>query len=119
MLQQQTGTTMNQEYLLNAVQHAAQDDNLGVWFAGAERLPAPLQAAPGEALFERLAERLEHSVQLGCNGLANGLAEDGEQGSGEHARIGLHGKLERFFEQRLQGAAQLDIRLPGGMRAGP
>ena len=69
-------------------------------------------------MFERLAERLEHAVELRSDGFANGLAEDGEQRVGQHARIGLHGKLERFFEQRLQGAAEFDIRMRTGVLTG-
>ena len=115
MLQQQAGVAMNQKHLLDAVQQAAQYDNFGVRLASGERLPAPAQAAPRKALLQRLAERLEHSVQLGCDGLANGLAEDGEQRVRQHARIGLHGKLQRFFDDGLQGAAQLYI----GMQARP
>jgi hypothetical protein len=60
-------------------------------------------------LLQRLGERLEHSVQLRGNGLANGFTEDGKQGICQHARIRLDGKLKRFFEQGLQSTAQFNI----------
>ena len=100
---------MNQEDLLDAVEQAAQQDDLGVRLLRAQRLPPPLQAPRREALLQHLAQRLHHAVEFHPDGFANRLAKDGEEQVGEHARIFAHGNADGFFDGGLQRFPQLPV----------
>ena len=78
MIQHQSGFTVNQEDLFDAIKQAVHHHNFGKRTASAERFDAPLNAAPRKAVLKRFIERLEHSAQSFGDGFADGRTHHGE-----------------------------------------
>ena len=103
---------MNQEGLFDAIDQRVLDDDLRIRDAGAPRLDAPLDATRRERVFHGAIDR-SHERRHGLRDcLADGRAEDWEDGGGNLTRVPTDRLPQRRLHRRRQRPANLPVALP-------
>ena len=112
MVEQQTGTPMDQEHMLHPIDEGVAKHDLCEWDAGADSFPPPFQAPKRKVLFDRRVERLDQPAERPTDGLANRRTDNREDGICQRFRIPSDRLANGFLDGRHQGLAELLI-LPG------
>ena len=105
--QQQARFLVDEEELLDAVDQAVEQDDLGERLAAAPRFEAPAQTLDREAGLDRAVGRLQHAAHGRDDRLANGRAHDREESVGDALRVfahrAAHGARHRVLQRGVEG----------------
>ena len=118
--QQEARLLVDEQELLDAVDQAVEQDDLGERLAAAPRLDAPAQTLHREAGLDRAVGRLQHAAHGRDDRLADGRAHDREESVGDALRVlahrAAHGARHRVRERGVEGVGV--ARAGGGDGAG-
>ena len=104
---QQAARPMDQEDVLHLEHEGVLQHDFGERLSAAPRLDPPLQPLQGEAVLERLVERLERLVDDLDDRLADGRQDHRVHDVDERARIAADRRLRRLLDRRCEHLREL------------
>ena len=117
VLEQQSGLAVDQEYVLHAKLDRVLEHDVGKAAPAAQRLEAPLQPSPREAVLDRLVEPLQRAVEGLGDGLADRRSHQRVEDADQRARVLADRRLRRTLQCRRKRLGEMFV--PGrGKREG-